>query len=112
MAPRGDGVQGVRSYKAFLSEVLDRAAQVNPTASIEPELTKAELGDVSSQTAQLFATEFLPDETKEQRKLRQGAMIETAARDIFGQLIVSNLILPHERFAQLSIEEPTPRKVA
>lgn len=97
----GHGIPAVTACSTFLDDVLERAEQVKGTASIEPPLTKAELGDVSGQLSSLFDETLGPVETggdgdvegnaaeAEQRKVRAFAMFETAARELFSHMIVS-----------------------
>lgn len=96
----GHGIPAVAACSTFLDDVLERAEQVKSTASIEPPLTKAELGDVSAQLSSLFDEALGPVESgdaegdtakakAEQRKVRAFAMFETAARELFSHMIVS-----------------------
>lgn len=96
----GHGIPAVTACSTFLDDVLERAEQVKGTASIEPPLTKAELGDVSMQLSSLFDEALGPVETGdaqgdaaeakvEQRRVRAFAMFETAARELFSHMIVS-----------------------
>lgn len=94
----GHGIPAVLACSKFLDDVLERAEKAKDTASIEPPLTKAELGDVSAQLSSLFDETLEPLETgnaegdaakAEQRKVRTFAMFETAARELFSHLIVS-----------------------
>lgn len=94
------GIPAVAACATFLDDVLERAENVKDSASIEPALTKTELGDVSAQLSALFDEKLGPLETvegegaaanAEQRKIRTFAMFETAARELFSHLIVSSL---------------------
>jgi THO complex subunit 1 len=87
---QGHGVPAVVACASFLHDTLDRAEQIKDTPSIEPPLTKSDLGDVSAQVTALFDDVLgAQDEGQaDQRKLRQYAIFETAARDLFSELIV------------------------
>ncbi|MBE3048350.1 hypothetical protein IMZ48_38765 [Candidatus Bathyarchaeota archaeon] len=97
--PKGHGIPAVAACATFLDDALLRAEKAKDTASIEPPLTKAELGDVSAQLSALFDEALGPlektgdaegDAVKvEQRKVRTFAMFETAARETFTHLVVS-----------------------
>ncbi|SPO00557.1 related to nuclear matrix protein p84 [Cephalotrichum gorgonifer] len=85
----GHGIPAVSSCSSFLHDVLERAEKAKSTASIEPPLTKAELGDVSAQLSALFDEVLKPSESDdaEQGKARRFAIFETAARELFSHLI-------------------------
>ena len=95
--PKSHGIPAVAACATFLDDALLRAQKAKDTASIEPPLTKAELGDVSVQLSALFDEALGPLETGdaedavkvEQRKVRTFAMFETAARETFTHLVVS-----------------------
>lgn len=99
----GHGIPAVAACSTFLDDALELAEKVKDTASIEPPLTKAELGDVSAQLSTLFDETLGPLEIGEaegaaakveQRKVRTFAMFETAARELFSHLIVSATLSP------------------
>ena len=76
----------VAAFATLLSDLLARAEQVKPSASIEPALSRADFGDLSAQLSDVFAAfPHLDDEDKS----RKFAVIEIAVRDLFGRLVVS-----------------------
>ena len=98
--PSDHGIPAVAACSAFLDDALERAENIKDAASIEPPLTKSELGDVSAQLSAIFDEKLGPLETgeeedatakAEQRKIRTFAMFETAARELFSHLIVRTL---------------------
>lgn len=93
----GHGVPAVASCAAFLDDVLSRADTIKDKPTIEPPLTKAQLGDVSGKLSATFEEVLGPAEegTADQRRLRQFAIFETAARDLFSHLIVRGGSITH-----------------
>ena len=101
--PGDHGIPAVAACATFLDDALERAEKVKGTETIEPPLTKADLGDVSAQLSAIFDEALGSLETDhgeedpakvEQRKVRTFAMFETAARELFSHLIVSALLPP------------------
>ncbi|EPE06164.1 guanylate kinase [Ophiostoma piceae UAMH 11346] len=82
------GIPAVETIGAYLSELLDHAEDVKPSRALEPALSKADFDDIYGHVGRIFAG-F--DEVGG-KKLRQFAIVETAARDIFGQLIATTTI--------------------
>ena len=83
------GIPAVEAIGEYLQELLDHAEGVKPARTLEPALTKADFDDIYGHVARIF-TGF---DDPSGRKLRQYAIVETAARDIFGKLIVSALTI-------------------
>jgi THO complex subunit 1 len=88
------GVSAVASLGSLLSELLDEAAIAKATTTIEPTLNKSNFKDISGRVlacvsggspAEKNGDDYGP---REQAKAKQFAIIETAARDLFGKLIV------------------------
>ena len=82
------GIPAVETIGAYLSALLDNADDAKPSRALEPALGKADFDDIYVHVGRIFAG-F--DEVGG-KKLRQFAIVETAARDIFGQLIVQHLL--------------------
>ena len=81
----GHGVPQVAAVEDLLNESLDHARIVKPTFSIEPPLNKSDFEALFTRLPSVFANAVIgqiPD------KARQYAIIETAARDLFSNLIV------------------------
>lgn len=83
------GISGVAAAGAFLNNLLARAESVKKTTSIEPPLEKSDLGDLEQQLSDALGYEATADESADPKKIQRFALIETAARDIFKNLIVS-----------------------
>lgn len=73
------GVPQVTAVGDLLNESLDHARNIKPTSSIEPALNKADFESLLTRLAPVFTVSD---------RARQYAVIETAARDIFSNLIV------------------------
>ncbi|KJR82324.1 THO complex subunit 1 [Sporothrix schenckii 1099-18] len=82
------GIPAVEAIGAYLQELLDHAETVKPDRLLEPTLAKSDFDDIYGHVARIFAGFDDPNG----KKLRQYAIVETAARDIFGELIASTSI--------------------
>ncbi|RSL39349.1 hypothetical protein CEP53_014120 [Fusarium sp. AF-6] len=84
----------VAAFDALLRELLAEAEKVKEVSTIEPALSKSDFDDlsgrVSSTAAQLPQLEG--DKDTKEAKARQFGIIETAARDIFSNLISTTTI--------------------
>ncbi|KAM6526359.1 hypothetical protein FSOLCH5_002475 [Fusarium solani] len=84
----------VAAFDALLRELLAEAERVKEVSTIEPALNKSDFDDlsgrVSSTAAQLPQLEG--DKDAKETKARQFGIIETAARDIFSNLISTTTI--------------------
>lgn len=80
------GIPAVEAIGAYLQELLDHAESAKPSRALEPALAKSDFDDIYGHVNRIFAGFDDPSG----KKLRQYAIIETAARDIFGELIVSS----------------------
>ncbi|KAL2680781.1 hypothetical protein Neosp_008384 [[Neocosmospora] mangrovei] len=84
----------VAAFDALLQELLTEAERVKEVSTIEPALSKSDFDDlsgrVSSTAAQLPQLES--DKDAKETKSRQYGIIETAARDIFSNLISTTTI--------------------
>ncbi|ATZ48055.1 hypothetical protein BCIN_03g03120 [Botrytis cinerea B05.10] len=81
----GHGLPIVESFAQLLLEMLQRAEHVKETHTIESPLSKTELANTYERIDQIF-NEAAPIETK---KRSQYAIIETAVRDTFNNLLAS-----------------------
>jgi THO complex subunit 1 len=103
------GVHAVAQFGELLQQILSKADEVKPTYTIEPPLDKSDLADIFERLDSVFPSSDVAEvnegetaEEKEQRlteekkrdvkKRNQYAIIETAARDTFHNLLVSNII--------------------
>lgn len=92
------GVAAVARFGLLLDQFLAEAAVVKSTATIEPTLKKSDFKDIASRLRACFSSDATTGENgegevpslHEQEKAKQFAIIETASRDLFGNLIVSN----------------------
>jgi THO complex subunit 1 len=95
------GVPGVAAFSAFLENLLARAETVKPTASIEPPLDKADFQDLQTQLNEALGVDpSQVGEVNDAKRTQRYAIIETAVRDTFSNLIVSLTSDPAE-FASL-----------
>ncbi|KAG6005877.1 hypothetical protein E4U43_000531 [Claviceps pusilla] len=103
LAVENPGVPLVISFNALLDELLNEAAEVKPTPTIEPALKKTNFNNVAARISSCLsnhgATDTNTDGTAVQStgsrdavKSQQFAIIETAARHLFVQLIASTPI--------------------
>lgn len=79
------GIPAVDAVGDYLQELLDDAESIKPERTLEPILAKADFDDIYGHVARIFTGFDDPNG----RKLRQYAIVETAARAMFGRLIVS-----------------------
>ncbi|KAL2752604.1 hypothetical protein ACRALDRAFT_2112212 [Sodiomyces alcalophilus JCM 7366] len=94
----GDSVPAVAEFAVLLDELLAHANQTKP-ASIDPALQKADFGDLDGRISAMFGSETSGDQetgtadTPQKRdKTRKFAVIETAVRNLFGNLIATTAI--------------------
>lgn len=83
----GHGVQAVGDFRSLLEELIQRAEAAKPNGTIEPPLNKADLGDISEHVNSVF--EPIASTDVKERKRCQYAVVETAVRDTFNDLLVS-----------------------
>ncbi len=85
------GVPAVAAFTTLLESLLERAQVLKPTGAIEPALVRADLDDLQGRMLSAFAdVEVRPaDGAEGRKKTRQYAIIETAVRAVFSDLIVS-----------------------
>lgn len=81
----GHGVPQVTAVEDLLIEALDHARIVKPTSSIEPALNKSDFETLLARLVPVFTS--APTGQASDRA-RQYAVVETAARDLFSNLIV------------------------
>lgn len=83
------GVEAVASVRRFLDQLLSRAEVVKQTASVEPPLLDSDFGDLRSQLADILGPPPPATESEaDPKKVQRFAIIETATRDTFSDLIV------------------------
>ncbi|OAA56642.1 tho complex subunit [Niveomyces insectorum RCEF 264] len=82
------GVPAVEAFSDYLHQLLEHAEVVKPTRTLEPVLTKSDFDNIYARTASIFADLHEVGG----KKLRQFAIIETAAREFFGRLIATTSI--------------------
>ncbi|KAJ0371647.1 hypothetical protein COL26b_009528 [Colletotrichum chrysophilum] len=90
-------VPGVVSFAKLLESLLARSTEVKSTPAIEPALHKADFGDLDNQLGYVLeisqpAGEEDAPTTGAQSKAQQFAIIETAVRDMFSNLIATTPI--------------------
>lgn len=83
----GHGVQAVHDFQELLQQMLLEAEVAKQTDTVEPPLNKADLEDLFVRASSIFP----PLASPEIRKRSQYAVIETAVRDTFNDLLVSQL---------------------
>ncbi|KAH0597090.1 hypothetical protein MHUMG1_05399 [Metarhizium humberi] len=94
------GVSAVARFSLLLDQFLAEAAVVKSTATIEPTLKKSDFKDIASRLRACFSSDAATGENgegevpslHEQEKAKQFAIIETASRDLFGNLIAATPI--------------------
>ncbi|KAF4333831.1 nuclear matrix p84 [Fusarium beomiforme] len=87
--------QAIAAFTGLLEELLSQAETVKPTSAIEPALRKSDFDDLSgrvSKTAADVSSPAAEGAPSTIDKGRQFAIIETAARNIFSQLIATTTI--------------------
>lgn len=91
------GVPLVAGFCSLLNELLNEAAEVKPAPTIEPTLKKSNFSDITGRISSCLSGNGASDGDgnhvqdtgyQDASKTQQFAIIETAARDLFGQLIV------------------------
>ncbi|OHE90748.1 guanylate kinase [Colletotrichum orchidophilum] len=96
VTPQRHEVPGVVAFARLLDELLARSMGVKSTPTIEPALQKADFGDLQDQLARVLATPGTSEENGTgiaiQNKAQQFAIIETAVRDMFSNLIATTPI--------------------
>ncbi|TDZ18637.1 Uncharacterized protein Cob_v008718 [Colletotrichum orbiculare MAFF 240422] len=90
-------VPRVTSFGKLLDELLTLSTQVKSAPSIEPALQKADFGNLDEQLASILAGSDTTDSESgpgaaTTNKTQQFAVIETAVRDVFGNLIATTTI--------------------
>lgn len=90
------GVPAVAKVGSLLARLLDEAARVKETATIEPALKKADFNDISNRILEATSGTTGDDangnadaSAQDAGKTQKYAVIETAARDLFDKLLVS-----------------------
>lgn len=95
------GVPLVAGFRSLLNELLNEAAEVKPAPTIEPTLKKSNFSDITGRISSCLSGHGASDgdgnhgqdtEYQDASKTQQFAIIETAARDLFGQLIATTTI--------------------
>ena len=81
----GSGLPQVTAVEALLRESLDHAQMLKPASSIEPALNKSDFESLLTTLPTLLINSSTGQTSD---KARQYAVVETAARDIFSNLIV------------------------
>lgn len=76
------GIPAVETFSIYLQQLLDHAEAVKPTTEIDPAITNSDLDGVYGQIDSIF------DFPQNDPKTRKYAIVETATRDVFGNLIV------------------------
>ncbi|KAK3313774.1 THO complex subunit 1 transcription elongation factor-domain-containing protein [Apodospora peruviana] len=84
------GITAVGSFGAFLHDILARAEFIKPTATIEPALNKSDFQDLQPQLAQVLGADLSQsNDPADLKKAQRFAVIETAVRDTFSNLIAT-----------------------
>ncbi|KAI1393783.1 THO complex subunit 1 transcription elongation factor-domain-containing protein [Hypoxylon trugodes] len=84
----------VDSFATLLKDALNHAQSVKPSPSIEPPLTKVDFDSLLARLPTIFPCAD-PDHTSDNvasEKARQYAVVETAARNLFGSLVAGTSI--------------------
>lgn len=94
-------VSAILEVRTLLDEILDEAAAIKPvdstakvSSNIEPPLKGTDFNDIKGRVAQASSCGTAePDAAKEagtneEKKGRQFSIVEVAAREIFGELVV------------------------
>ncbi|KAI0024914.1 THO complex subunit 1 transcription elongation factor-domain-containing protein [Xylariomycetidae sp. FL0641] len=87
-------VTQVEDFESLVRESLDHAQTIKPTPTIEPPLTKSDFDPLLARIPDIFSS-TAPDSSagnKDTDKVRQNAVVETAARLVFSSLIASTSI--------------------
>jgi THO complex subunit 1 len=81
----GHVVQGVDEFKKLLLQMFARAEVVKNSSTVEPPVTKSDLGDIFERVEE----EFFSFATIPELRKRKHAVIETAVRETFNSILVS-----------------------
>ncbi|KAL2878622.1 hypothetical protein SGCOL_006092 [Colletotrichum sp. CLE4] len=96
VTPLRHEVPGVVAFAKLLDDLLARSMEVKSTPTIEPALHKADFGDLQDQLARVLVVPGASEEngvgSTIQNKAQQFAIIETAVRDMFSNLIATTPI--------------------
>ncbi|KAK1464441.1 guanylate kinase [Colletotrichum cuscutae] len=96
VTPQRHEVPGVVAFAKLLDGLLARSMEVKSTPTIEPALQKADFGDLQEQLARVLSIPGVSEENGVgiaiQNKAQQFAIIETAVRDMFSNLIATTPI--------------------
>lgn len=88
-----EAVEAVEEFGGLLNEMLHTAATIKQMAAIEPPLVKSDLADY---LPRLQTINGFP-KSQESKKSVQYAVIETAVRDVFNQMLVRTHQKPRGR---------------
>lgn len=85
------GVPAVAAFSTVLEELLAVAEGIKRTSQIEPALNKSDFEHLEAQLLDVFpaVNSTKTGDNTDQRKAQRFAIIETAVRDMFSNLIVS-----------------------
>ncbi|KAG6039979.1 hypothetical protein E4U41_001771 [Claviceps citrina] len=103
LAIENPGVPLVASFNSLLDELLTEAAELKPAPTIEPALRMTNFNNVAGRITSCLLSHGASDTdgttdldqsngSRDAAKFRKFALIETAARDLFGQLIATTPI--------------------
>ena len=88
-------VKAVSIFKGLLGDMLAQSGETKRTDAIEPPILKT---DIAAELQRLQALEYFP-KTRDAKKSTQYAVIETAVRDAFIELLVRTpASCSHEHF--------------
>ncbi|KAK3944239.1 THO complex subunit 1 transcription elongation factor-domain-containing protein [Diplogelasinospora grovesii] len=90
-AAESQGISAVAPVGAFLDDLLSRAASLKPTASVDPPLKDSDFKDLQSQLGEVLGPE-LTEDGNDAKKVHRFAVIETAVRATFSDLIATTSI--------------------
>jgi len=90
------GIDAVADVGAFLEKLLEDAEAVKETTAVEPPLNRSDFGDFQTQLNRILGPQPSPKagDSADARKSQRFAIIETAVRDTFSNLIVSRIAHP------------------
>ncbi|TVY83925.1 Guanylate kinase [Lachnellula suecica] len=88
----GHAVQAVDDFGGLLQDVLQRAEQQKQTDTVEPPLNKSDFADLFERVDSIFLSTAATPEIK---KRSQWAVIETAVRDTFNNLLATSSVHTH-----------------
>lgn len=78
------GVDAVYAFGGILEEMLEQAESIKQTSTVDPPLNKSDIEDFLEQVESMFGSL----KSVEQKKRSQYAIIETAVRNAFNNLLV------------------------